>query len=258
MRYPNITVFPATMAVAKEAMGKDGSFWVGYVESTGLSGPAVDFMKGFLARNYGKPDSSMMFIRVTELEPGAVDFLAIASLGELVRAQTDVGWYDEARSTFILRLEPILWQSDYPLLESYLETTRCYLEIHYYLSKNINALPTLDVVEEQLQQAITKNPGYTEPWMLMSMYRYLTQDKTKADYYFNDIKARSPWKVSAIERFLNVMQQNPSPTFTNVHSYFVQSIYDGLNGQLKEIASASVTEPQKEKPKAVSNKTKRK
>jgi len=256
MRYPNISVFPATMAVAKEAMGKDGSFWVGYVESSGLSGPAVDFMKGFIARNYGKPDSAMMYIRVGDFEPGAVDFLSIASLGELVRAQTDVGWYDEARSTFILRLEPILWQSSYPLLESYLETTRSYLEIHYYLSKNINALPTLDVVENQLQQAITKNPGYTEPWMLIAMYRYLTQDKTKADYYFNDIKARSPWKVVAIERFLTVMRQNTSPTFTSVHSYLMQSMYDGLNGQLKEIASATETEPQKAKPKAVSQKSK--
>ena len=254
MRYPNISVFPATMAVAKEAMGKDGSFWVGYIESTGLSGPAVDFMKSFLARNYGKPDSALRNIKVVDIEPNAVDFLSIALLGELVRIQTDLGNYADARSTFILRLEPILWQSDYPLLESYLSTTRSYLEIHYYLSKNINTLPTLDVVEEQLQQAISKNPGYTEPWMLMAMYRYLTQDKTKADYYFNDIKARSPWKVVAIERFLKVMQQNPSPTFTNVHSYFVQSIYDGLNGQLKEIASSTGMEPRAEKPKAVSKK----
>jgi hypothetical protein len=229
-RYPNLAMFPATMAVAMEAMGRDGSFWANYVESSDLKGAVVDFMSGYLARTGGQPDSALKYLTLEQYAKDPVDFLSIVILGERARALTDVGQYDKGRTAVIRRLEPLLALSDNPLLHAYVRTTRCYLEMHYYLDQGEQALFTMNLLVENLMDAMEQSPRYSEPRVLIAMYHFLTQDKSKSGYYFNDLRARSPWCLAAISRSMNRMEQTGSTAVTAVHLSFIDNIGLGLRG----------------------------
>jgi hypothetical protein len=235
-RFPNLEAFPALMAVSTEVMGKDGSFWTDYLVATSLEKPAIGFMRGFLARQYGSPDSALMYLDKYQVHVGAVDFMSVAFTGERVKALTDLGRYDQARDVVIQQLEPLLLESDYPLLASYVLTTRCYLELQYYLSleksnwQGIRSLKPMDFIEENLLRAIETNRDYCEPRVLLAFYYSLTDDAEKSSFYFNDAKARFPWIVPATNRFLAKMQEPAAVAATDIRFMVVKRIVAGLQG----------------------------
>jgi tetratricopeptide (TPR) repeat protein len=231
-RFPNLVAFPAFMSLAAEAMGRDGSFWMNYLEATNIHDPAVGFVNGYLLRNYGRPDSALKELVVNADVILPIDFMSIALLGERVRALTDEGRYDEAREIYMQLMNPLLSQSEFPLLRSYLRTTRVYLEIHYYVDQNSRSLSTMGSLEESLMHAISENSGTAEPWILSGIYYFLNQDNARAIYYFNDVKARYPWIVNAASRFLGKVNETKAAYVTQAHYYILQNIDLGLKGQL--------------------------
>ncbi len=231
-RYPDLAVFPSMTAIALESMGNDGSFWVNYVESSNMKGDVTDFMHGFLARNSGLPDSALKSLPMLQRGSDPIDFLTIATLGERVRTLSDLGMYDQARTIMIQQLEPLLQQSDFLIIESYIKSTRCYVEIHYFIDQYSMEFEKLSMVEEKLKQAIEDNPGNPEPWILIGMYYFLNHDNGKAIYYFDDIRARAPWLVTATSRFLSKILESGQFTKGNVHLFIMEKIELGLKGQI--------------------------
>ena len=230
-RFPDLAAFPAYMSVATEALGNDGAFWREYIEASNLDDPAIGFMRGFFARNYGRPDSALIYLDLEE-DISPVDYAAISNLGERIRALADLGDYDQARELVIQRLEPLLEQSDYPILEAYVNTTRCYVEMHYYMALNDRALYTVDMLEERLLQAVESNPESPEGWILLGLYYSLNYDNARASYYFNDIKARSPWVVPATIRFFQKVKETGRLRSGNIHYFILENIELGLKGEL--------------------------
>ncbi len=231
-RYPDLAVFPAMTAVALESMGNDGSFWANYVKSSNMKGDVTDYMNGFIARSNGLPDSALKSLPMLHGRNDPIDFFTIAALGERARTLSDLGRYDRAREIVAQQLEPLLQQSDYPIIESYIKSTRCYVEIHYFITHYSLEFEKLSMLEENLKQAIEKNPENPEPWSLIGMYYFLMHDNAKAIYYFNDIRARAPWFVTATSRFLSKIRANGQFARGNVHLFIMERIELGLRGQL--------------------------
>jgi len=231
-RFPNLVAFPAFLSVASEAMGRDGSFWMKYLEATNIVDPAIGFVNGYLLRNYGRPDSALQQLAIGAANISPVNFMTVAILGERVRCLADAGRYDEARQTYVQSMEPLLEQSRYPILVSYLHATRCYLEIHYYVDQNKASLQTMKPLEESLLQAVSLHPDSPEPWLLVGVYYSLNKDNARANYYFNEVRARHPWIVLAVSRYAEKVKETGGSKITQAHRYILSSIEAGLKGKL--------------------------
>jgi tetratricopeptide (TPR) repeat protein len=231
-RYPDLAVFPAMTAIALESMGKDGAFWANYVKSSNMKGDIPDFMTGYTARCHGLPDSARKTLPKLNVNNDPINILAIAAQAERARTLTDLGRYEQAREIVVQQLEPLLQLSDYPIIQSYIKSTRCYVEIHYFVAQYSAEFEKLSMVENKLKQAIEDNPKNPESWVLLSMYYFLNHDNGRAIYYFDDIKARAPWLETATSRFLTKIYENGQFARGNVHLFLMERIELGLRGQL--------------------------